>query len=535
MAFKIVVRRGLSATLGEVVLDQGELGFTTDTGEVYVGDGTSNVMVSKVKVGLLASRPAAGVSGRIYEATDEGKTYLDTGSAWKLVGVASIDDIPDGTTYARVLASEIYLARIKQIRAETAALDVTGDQLNSHLTNDAAHRVINDAGVAITDLWSAEKIETTKADLVAGAIAGHIASLDALGNLFDSGLVKNDLAEDVNSLWSANKILNAIHASASGLSWQDSVVAINMITDASQGGTPPTASEGQSFIASNWGAGYTDGVIYEYDGSAFVAIGALTAGTRVITVNGATGSFLGHDKQIAEYDGSTWAFYSPFDGWAVLVTGDGSIYENAGYLFSGSKWIKFTGLSMISAGIGLAKSGNTLDVRMGAGIGQLPTDEIGIDLVSGGGLKLTSTKTRGQLTVDYDAVTLGIKNNQLSILDGGVTGTQLNASAAGDGLTGGGGSALAVGGSDAIDAGADVVSLIVNSIKGLALDASGISANPDLTTINFVNGELSCAVLDGGTFSELPYSPPAGDDVDIYFSGLSTYTPPAGDSVDIEF
>jgi hypothetical protein len=66
---------------------------------------------------------------------------------------------------------------------------------------------------------------------------------------------------------------------------------------------------------------------------------------------------------------------------------------------------QFNGAAGITAGTGLVKSGNTLDVNMGAGIAQLPTDEVGVDVYAGGGLMTTvdgtasSTATAAQLSL----------------------------------------------------------------------------------------------------------------------------------------
>lgn len=503
MAQKILIRRGTKSQLDLITLDSGELGFTTDTKECFIGDGSSNLLVGRVIVGLIANRPAAGVSGRLYEATDEGKTYLDNGTSWKLVGVASLDDVPDGTTYGKVLNTELESGQVKQVRAVSGAVNVTGDQINTHLIDADKHRLINDTGTAVTDLWSADKIDTAKADKVTGAIANNIATLSASGNLVDSGLKKNDTGTGTQDFWSANKINNEIAARISGISWQDPVVVFKMISDASQGGTEPASPvAGQAYVASNWGGSYVDGTIYEYDGSTWIDLGAIALGTRVlVTDSGGAGSFSGHEEQIAEYDGAVWTFVSPSEGWALLVVGDGSYYENNGYTYSNSTWLQFTGAGQINAGVGLVKTGNTIDVRLGAGIAELPTDEVGVHIVDSDGLRLTSLETGGQLTVDYDNATVGIKATKLAVKDGGITETQLNASIAGNGLTGGGGTPLAIGAGNGINVSADAISVVVQASMGLALEASGLKAVPDNASVEINgSGQLAVKTVDGGTF-----------------------------------
>jgi hypothetical protein len=504
MAQTILIRRGTKAQLDVITLSQGELGFTTDTKECYVGDGTSNNLVGRALVGLIANRPAAGVSGRIYEATDENKTYLDNGVSWKLVGVASLDDVVDGSTYGKVLLTELESGQVKQIRAVTGAVDVSGDDLNTHITDDTKHRLINDSGTAATDLWSASKIDTDKADKVSGATPNNLAGVDEDGNLTDSGLKRNDAGTGTQDLWSANKISNEIGNTASGLSWQDPCEVLKMISDASQGAnTPSSPAIGDAYVANNWGGGYVDGRIYEWSGSAWIDLGAIASGTRVIvTTVGAAGSFGGQEEKIAEYNGTTWIFTSPVEGWALLITGNGGVYENNGYTFSNSAWVQFTGAGQINAGIGIVKTGNTIDVNLGAGIGQLPTDEVGIDLVANDGLKLTASDTSGQLTVDYDNNTIGIDGNQLAVKVGGINVMQLNAAVAGNGLTGGGGAALAVGAGDGIQIAADAVALKVEADRGLAVGANGLRAAPDgFSVVIDTNGLLAVDTVDGGTFA----------------------------------
>jgi len=66
---------------------------------------------------------------------------------------------------------------------------------------------------------------------------------------------------------------------------------------------------------------------------------------------------------------------------------------------------QFNGSANVTAGVGLVKTGNVLDVNLGAGVSQLSTDEVGIDLYAGGGLMLTvdgtasSTLTAAQLSL----------------------------------------------------------------------------------------------------------------------------------------
>lgn len=84
MAQTIQIKRGTKAELTSYgVLKAGELGFCSDTKEVYIGDGTSNSMVGRALSGPEASRPVAGSVGRLYYVTtgsNSGYLYFDDGA-----------------------------------------------------------------------------------------------------------------------------------------------------------------------------------------------------------------------------------------------------------------------------------------------------------------------------------------------------------------------------------------------------------------------------------------------------------------------
>lgn len=136
------------------------------------------------------------------------------------------------------------------------------------------------------------------------------------------------------------------------------------------------------------------------------------------------------------------------------VEGPGTLAWNANALvwlqWNGTAWSSFGGLDGVNAGVGLAKDGNTINVLLGAGIADLPTGEVGIELKTNGGLALVDPTT-GLDSVLTDSVLTAKVTGALEIVAGGIQvksagigATELSAAVAGDGLQGGAGSALSV-------------------------------------------------------------------------------------------
>jgi hypothetical protein len=127
----------------------------------------------------------------------------------------------------------------------------------------------------------------------------------------------------------------------------------------------------------------------------------------------------------------------------------------------------------ITAGVGLSKSGNTINVNLGAGIGQLPTDEVSVDIRPSSGLFLTedgttaSGNTGAQLAIQLNGVSLANTASGIKVAASGITATELAASVAGGGLVGGAGTPLAVGAGSGITVNADSIQVDTTYLNGI--------------------------------------------------------------------
>jgi len=276
MAVQIKLRRGTKAQLDTVMaggtpLVNGEVGFTTDTKEVFVSDGAVAHLVGKVIIGVLSARPAAGVSGRMFHASDDLSTWVDNGTSWIDVsgGISSLDDVADGTTYGRVLNT--YLDNNRPDGIYTGTGKLTGATISGHIGDSTIHRSINDSGVSTTELWS------------------------------------------------SNKINLSIEQAIMGLDFQKDVLDIQ--TDATL--SPGTPVLGDRYILTNTttlhaGFGSIVGVgnndIVEYNGTAFVvSYDVSVKGEGVLVWDKDSNTF-------QKYDGTAW---SEFGGLSGVTAGDG--------------------------------------------------------------------------------------------------------------------------------------------------------------------------------------------------------------------
>lgn len=174
-------------------------------------------------------------------------------------------------------------------------------------------------------------------------------------------------------------------------------------------------------------------------------------------------------------------------------------------------------VSGVTAGTGLVKDGNIINVNLGAGIKELPSDEVGIDYSTSGGLTLTSTDATGQLEIKKDVTTgatvapinlsangAGVKVDDstmthtagvVSVKAAGITETELNSSVAGDGLAGGEGTALHVVVGNGIEINADAVRIkrdvaTGSTVAPITTGANGAGVTIDDSSLSHASGTV---------------------------------------------
>lgn len=174
--------------------------------------------------------------------------------------------------------------------------------------------------------------------------------------------------------------------------------------------------------------------------------------TDAATLNAAFGTVVGLENgDIIQKDGDDYVVI-----YDVSVKGPGVLVwdrEEGKYKkFDGTNWSEQGGLSGVTVSAGLEKNGNVLSVKFGAGVANLPTGEIGLDVGTTGGLRLVDPVT-GDASTAADSILavmlkdtggLAVDATGVRIAAEGVKATNLAADVVGNGLEGGAGTALAV-------------------------------------------------------------------------------------------
>lgn len=353
---------------------------------------------------------------------------LDGGTLSKAAAGLKVAD--GGIADLQVSASAaIALSKLAALTADRALISGTGG-------------VIEASSVTATELGYVSGVTSAiqtqlnnKLDLAGGTMTGNIA----MGNNKITGLANGTNANDA-----INK--GQLDAAIAGLIWLNPILDADLVDDSLS--TPPGSPlTNRVYIVSSSATGAWTGLegrAVFYDGAAWVdllgrvvAIGDRFGVTMEHGIGEAAGGLTGQGKKIATITNATvgaiaYSFYAPIDQNAVFVNAALSEHFGHQYVYSAAttSWIEFGGSTSVNPGIGLSYSGNILNVNLGAGIAQLPTDEVGVDLYSTSGLMLTvdgttnSTATGAQLSLKLDGATLSKSASGVKIADNGVTGTQ---------------------------------------------------------------------------------------------------------------
>ena len=311
--------------------------------------------------------------------------------------------------------------------------------------------------------WALESGSTVRASLGLGDIATHN----------DAEYVR----VDGTHAFTANQPMGGFQLTNLGAPTADTNAATKLYVD---GLITGLSWKNPAVVATTGNVDLTTGGLLTVDGV------TLVAGNRVLVAS----QTLPAENGI--YLAAAGAWVRSLDANANTELGSAAIWVESGTTYADTGWtctneegfvlntdpvtfVQFNGAAGVTAGVGLSKTGNTLNINLGAGIAQLPTDEVSVDIYeANGSLILTtdgsthSTDTAAKLHLLLDLVGHGTLTQTvagLRIADDGVDEYNISTTALGNGLQGGSGAL--------------------------------VSAKVDNASIGF-NGSFALAVKDGG-------------------------------------
>jgi hypothetical protein len=438
---------------------------------------TGNQSAGGFKFTSLAAGSGAGDSVRFEQVIlrdgSQAFTANQAMGGFKLTGLAAGSGAGDSVRYEQAILTS-------GANAFAAAQSMGGFKLTSLADGTAASDAINkgqlDAALNGLKPKAAARAATTANIVIATALnSGDVIDGVTLAN-GDRVLVKDQAASEENGIY-------VVGASPARSADFDSVSPIDEINGAMVPIEEGTANAGKIFVQSGAAIATvgTDPIAFVYFNSISNLVGGdgiTISGTNVSVDHDGEGLTFASAQLALELDGSTLSKSS--SGVKVATGGINNNEINAAAAIAYSK-------------LNLSASIVNADVASGAAIAYaklaLSASIVNADIASGAAiayskLALSNSIVAGDLT--SDSVTTA------KILNANVTEAKLSASVAGAGLTGGAGSALAVGAADAsITVAADAISVAKDAAGAIGLSGSGIKANVDGTTIQISGNNLA--------------------------------------------
>ena len=412
--------------------------------------GTSALSSGAVTADKLASASvgtSAVIDGAITSAKLGSGSVLAAAIGAGEVGTAAIAS--GAITSAKIGSGAVLAAAIGAGEVGTAALAsgaVTADKLGSASVTSAKLSSDSVGTAAVIDA------NITTAKLAAGAVSPDKADLAAEWT-FGAGKLKTSMTATPADGDVVTK--GYLDSFAQGISWKASVRALNIY--------------GGAFDATTVKAGDTYGGVTLADGDRFVAMGISASNGTGVYVAGTAASYRAPDFDAPNEIRGAAVFVREgtyADRQFILITDTASITIGTTAL----QFNEVASIAQLTAGNGLIKTGNTMDVQVGHGV-QIVSDAVALKLnASNPGLSVDANglvvlrKANGGVGVDGGGIFVNAANG-VQVDGGGFVSVKLNATnpalaATGDGLS------VLVDGADAIE----------TSGTGLKVKSGGISA-----------------------------------------------------------
>jgi len=397
--------------------------------------------IKNVKLDIVSSDPTSPEAGQIWFNSSENVYKFYDGSSIKVFSTAgelqdfinrlSSTNAGDGASLVGINDSGSYFTgtTVEDALQEIGAKDVSQDSEISNLQS-----AVGTSGDASSITYTSTNYIANGDDLVSAA-----GKLDAQIKTNADNISQN--ASNITDLQN-NKVNKSGDTLTGNLNFQGTatVTGLKTPTDDTDAATKAYVDNKVSGITwkrpvrvlsdsniSDFSAApiEIDGITLS-EGDRVLVVGQTTASENgVYTVSSVdttnnTASLIRADDELASGDAWFVQEGTKYHDTGWTLTTDGTITVGTTDL----EFVQFTGVGEIITGVGLHKEGNELSVLLGAGIVELPTNEVGLDLYAGGGLHLVdpstgneSTDSASQLAIKLDGTDLELSSNGLKISD----------------------------------------------------------------------------------------------------------------------
>ncbi len=442
---------------------------------------TASAVIKNLKPESLAADPSGlteKATARIWFNTKEKKLKFFDGVAIHVLAVGgNLED------YLRTDGTVAMEADLMLSSADQSASDVKAAVSKGYMVAELAKKqdvVTGAATTVLTENLAAEVVTVTDAS---GKLAASTVTTAELGYL--TGVTENI----VTSLGNKQDTIGYVPVDANG--------TVAMTANLSMGGFKATGlakgTEANDAVTLAQLENAVAGLDFQKDVNGVqvdatldvtdAVKGARYILTDVTKLHASFGSITGvANNDIVEFNGEAWEL-----AYDVSVMGEGALVwnmANGEYLRFDTTWDKFGGLSGVTAGLGLSKEGDVINVNLGGGI-VAKEDTLVVATYAGGALQLVnpddgtvSTDPNAVLAVKFDGASLEATVNGIKVKANGITKVMINADVVGNGLQGGEGTALAVKAAD----------------ESITVDATGVKVNEAHTDTIY-------ARQDGATFT----------------------------------
>jgi hypothetical protein len=401
--------------------------------------------INQLKLELVASDPVSPLQARMwYNTTDNAIKYFDGTAVQEVAKGGNLADYLrlDGTT---PMTGAITLSTADQTGAAATVATAKG-YVDTGLATKEPNLNGAATSVAQTNLAVSRVVVSDASGKIAASSNATAAEVEHLAGVTSSIQTQIESKEPLIGYVPVNKAGDTMTGNLA--------MSNNHVTGLAPASGPTEPVRQAEFEAALAGLDFQPDVMGRQLDVAMVVTGHVAGDRYIIGDSAALHASFGTIAGVASGDivqSNGTVFAVVYD---VSVKGEGAICWNRGTdtfnFYNGSVWDDFGGLAGVTAGIGLAKNGNDIYVNMGAGIAQLPSDEVGISLRTLSGLMLSadgttaSTDTDAQLMAHVDNATIELDAAGTRVKAAGINQTHINASTLTNGLLGGSGVAIGV-------------------------------------------------------------------------------------------